>query len=75
MESTDWVQVSLDKELNQRNLSRVVARQLIRMHGESAHLIALSEMLKENPDRYARNWRQVLDIIDEINKGETNERS
>lgn len=63
-------QIRLDKELNQRNLNRVIARQLIRVHGEGAHLVALAEMLKDKANY--EGWRQVLDIIDEINKGETN---
>lgn len=63
-------QINLDKETNENNWRRVIARQLIRVHGESAHLIALSEMLKDEANTIG--WRQVLDIIDEINKGETN---
>ena len=61
-------QISLDKEVNKKNMSLVIARQLIRVHGESAHLIALAEMLKDKAD--TEGWRQVLDTIDEINKGE-----
>jgi hypothetical protein len=62
------VQISLDEEVNKKNMSLVIARQLIRVHGEGAHLIALSEMLKDEAN--TDGWRQVLDTIDEINKGE-----
>ena len=73
MEEMGWYPIDTDKALNQKNMSRAIARQLIRAHGDSAHLVALGEMLKDkaNPE----GWRMVLDTIDEINKGETNERS
>jgi hypothetical protein len=44
---------------------------LIRRHGDRAHLEALEQMLKDNADQ--KNWRTILDLIDIINKGESNE--
>lgn len=72
MKSTDWYPITLDVDVNRRNMNLAVARQVIRAYGESAHMFALEQMLKEGNFEQQRDWRQVLDIIDEINKGETN---
>ena len=75
IEQTDWYQITLDVDVNRRNMNLAVARQVIRAYGENAHLFVLEQMLKEGNFEQQRDWRQVLDIIDETNKGETNERS
>ncbi len=71
MEQTKWYPISLNREVNNEIVNRQVARQLIRVHGEKAHLVALSHMLgdEERHPFYVR-WRRVLEIVDEINKGE-----
>ena len=51
-------------------MNRVVAKQIIRTHGKSAHLYVLEQMLKEDAGQLD-DWRQVLDNIDELNKGES----
>jgi hypothetical protein len=51
-------------------MNRVVAKQVIRAHGKGAHLYVLEQMLGESAGQQD-NWRQVLDIIDELNKGES----
>jgi hypothetical protein len=56
-------------------MNLAVARQVIRTYGESAHMFALEQLLKDYREFHQRDWRQVLDIIDEINKGETNVRT
>ena len=72
VEQTDWYQITLDVDVNRRNMNLVVARQVLRAHGEGAHLYVLEQLLRREGDiEYQRDWRQVLDIIDEINKGES----
>lgn len=70
-QQTEWYPISLDVNENQKIMNRLVARQLIRVNGDQAHLVALEQMLKEDNFGQQRDWRQVLDIIDEINKGES----
>jgi hypothetical protein len=67
--------MSPDRDMNRRNMNLAVARQVIRTYGESAHMFALEQLLKDDRKFYQRDWREVLDIIDEINKGETNVRT
>jgi hypothetical protein len=69
MGRTKWHPISLDTALNERIIDRRVAKQLIAVHGDKAHLVALSYMLSEDTNQY--RWRQVLDNIDELNKGES----
>ena len=72
IEQTDWYQITLDVDVNRKNMNLVVARQILRVHGEGAHLYALEQLLRREGDiEHQRDWRQVLDIIDEINKGES----
>ena len=74
-------QISFDIAVNERNLNTALAKQLIRLHGEGAHLVALEQMLNDEAkahtyirDKMMRtDWRQVLEIIDELTKGESNE--
>ncbi len=70
MGQTKWHPISPDPKLNQMIMNRVVAKQVIRTHGKGAHLYVLEQMLKEGAGR-VDDWRQVLDIIDELNKGES----
>jgi hypothetical protein len=69
-EKEKWHPISLNRETNEKILDRAVARQLIRVHGEQAHLIALSEMLGTEDATHQKKWRRVLDLVDELNKGE-----
>jgi hypothetical protein len=69
-EKEKWHPISLNRETNEKILDRAVARQLIRVHGEQAHLIALSEMLSKESATHQKKWRRVLDLVDELNKGE-----
>lgn len=69
MGQTEWHPISLDKALNERIIDRRVAKQLIAVHGDKAHLVALSYMLSEDTNQF--RWRQVLDNIDELTKGES----
>jgi hypothetical protein len=75
MAQTEWYPISPDQDVNRRNMNLAVARQVIRTYGESAHMFALEQLLKDYREFHQRDWRQVLDIIDEINKGETNVRT
>ena len=71
MEQTKWYPISLNREVNNEIVNRQVARQLIRVHGDKAHLVALSHMLGNDEQHpFHPHWRRVLDIVDEINKGE-----
>jgi hypothetical protein len=64
----EWEEISLNDQENLRKIQETIARGLIRTHGDHAHLIALSEMLKDNANQVG--WRLVLNLIDEFNKGE-----
>jgi hypothetical protein len=57
-------------ETNEKIINLAVARQLIRVHGEQAHLVALSEMLSKEDATHQKRWRRVLNLVDELNKGE-----
>ena len=70
MGQTKWTPISPDPKLNQMIMNRVVAKQVIRAHGNGAHLYVLEQMLRESAGQQD-NWRQVLNIIDELNKGES----
>ena len=69
-EKEKWTPISPDPKLNRMIMNRVVAKQIIRTHGKGAHLYVLEQMLKEDAGRLD-DWRQVLDNIDELNKGES----
>jgi hypothetical protein len=64
----EWKEISLNDQENFRKIQETIARGLIRIHGDHAHLIALSEMLKDDANQ--EGWRLVLNLIDEFNKGE-----
>jgi len=70
MGQTKWHPIGLNREANEKIINLAVARQLIRAHGEQAHLIALSEMLGKEDATHQKKWRRVLDLVDELNKGE-----
>ena len=57
-----------DQEKNQRIIQTTIARVLILNHGDRAHLVALEEMMQK-PER-EKDWRAILDLIDELTKGE-----
>jgi len=70
MEQTEWHLISTNMETNEKIINLAVARQLIRVHGEQAHLVALSEMLSKEDATHQKRWRRVLNLVDELNKGE-----
>jgi hypothetical protein len=45
-----------------------IAKTFILNHGERAHLVALECMI-DKPHR-EKDWRVILDLIDELTKGE-----
>ena len=63
-----WENISLNDQENFRKIQETIARELIRIHGDHAHLIALTEKLKDDANQ--EGWRLVLNLIDEFNKGE-----
>ena len=59
----------MDEEKNRRIIQTTIAKTLILNHGERAHLVALEEMM-DKPER-EKDWRVILDLIDELTKGES----
>lgn len=59
----------MDEEKNKRVIQLTIARTLILNHGDRAHLVALEEMMTK-PER-EKDWRVILDLIDELTKGES----
>jgi hypothetical protein len=64
-----WARIEMDEEKNRRIIQTTIAKTLILNHGERAHLVALEEMM-DKPER-EKDWRVILDLIDELTKGES----
>ena len=64
-----WTPMERDPEKNKRIVQMTIARTLILNHGERAHLVALEEMM-DSPHQ-EKEWRAILDLIDELTKGES----
>lgn len=63
-----WARIEMDEDKNRRTIQTTIAKTLILNHGERAHLVALEEMM-DKPER-EKDWRVILDLIDELTKGE-----
>ena len=63
-----WTPMLTDREMNKRIIQKTIARTLILNHGDRAHLVALEEMM--NTPHQEKDWRAILDLIDELTKGE-----
>lgn len=57
-----------DIEKNIRKVRMSIAKTLILNHGDRAHLVALEEMMGK--PQQEKDWRTILDLIDELTKGE-----
>lgn len=67
MESEEFPLVT-DTDKARRDVQLSIARMLLRRHRDQAHAIALIE-LTTNPNM-AGSWREILDLLDELNNGE-----
>ena len=63
-----WARIEMDEDKNRRIIQTTIAKTLILNHGERAHLVALEEMM-DKPEQ-EKEWRVILDLIDELTKGE-----
>jgi hypothetical protein len=65
--------IKLDEKINQENLNRSVAKQMVSNHGDEAHLVALMNLHYEEAGTSRSNidWRNILKLIDEL-QGKTN---
>jgi hypothetical protein len=64
----EWIRISMDVEVNKRTVQTTIAKTFILNHGDRAHLVALEEMM--NKPQQEKEWRVILDLIDELTKGE-----
>lgn len=60
-----------DLEKARRDVQRSIAKMLLMRHGDGAYLVALTE-LETNP-KLEQGWRDILNFMDEITKGENND--
>lgn len=60
--------IERDEEKNKRAVQMSIAKTFILNHGERAHLVALECMI-DKPHQ-EKDWRVILDLIDELTKGE-----
>lgn len=61
--------ISTDEEANQSVVQRVIAKQMLRVHGDMAHMMVLMEMSDDNSKIKNDHWRKILQLMDEL-KGE-----
>jgi len=63
--------ISLNAEQNHSVIQRTIAKQMLRVHGDKAHMMVLMEIEADEVHGTTReNWRAILRIMDELN-GET----
>lgn len=69
-QKTEDMPISLNKEENHSVVQRVVARQMLRIHGDKAHMMVLMEMNDDNSKIKNDHWREILRLMDELTQGE-----
>jgi hypothetical protein len=69
-QKTEDVPISLNSEENHSVVQRVIARQMLRIHGDKAHMMVLMEMNDDNSKVKNDHWREILRLMDELTQGE-----
>jgi hypothetical protein len=60
--------ITLDPDLNKRIVQTSIAKQFLRVHGDMAYMMVLMEMESDIPERRKTNWREILTIIEQLEK-------
>jgi hypothetical protein len=61
-------EISFDPDLNKRIVQTSIAKQFLRVHGDMAYMMVLMEMESDIPERRKTNWREILTIIEQLEK-------
>jgi hypothetical protein len=61
-------EISLDRETNAKAIKQHIARTFLRVHGDMAYMFVLMEMENDIPEVRKKDWREILTIIEQLEK-------
>ena len=61
-------EITLDPDLNKRIVQKTIAKRLLDIHGEKAYMLVLIEMDDAEYEPKRQNWREILTLMEQIEK-------
>ena len=61
-------EVSLNIEDNTKVVQKTIAKRMLDIHGDKAYMLVLIEMDDAGDERRRQNWREILTLMEQIEK-------